>query len=66
MITNPAATFEAALAATSAAAILVNADMKIVYANPVAQGMLRHGDPIRAVNSGVEPGARPTTGPDRN
>jgi DNA-binding CsgD family transcriptional regulator len=54
MTTNAAATFEAALAAMASAAVLVNADMKIVYANPVAQRMLHDADPIRAQNGKLE------------
>lgn len=46
MTTNAAATFEAALSAISSGAILVDGDMRIVYANPVAQAMLAAGDPI--------------------
>jgi DNA-binding CsgD family transcriptional regulator len=51
MTTNTAATFEAALSAMGNGAVLVEADMKIVYANPVAQRMLNDGDAIRS-NSG--------------
>jgi DNA-binding CsgD family transcriptional regulator len=54
MTTNAAATFEAALAAMSAAAVLVDADMKVVYANPVAQRMLRDKDPIRTSDGKLE------------
>ena len=54
MTTNAAATFEAALAAMGSGAVLVNADMKIVYANPVAQRMLADGDPIRATAGKLE------------
>lgn len=54
MTTNAAATFEAALSAMSSGAVLVNADMKIVYANPVAQEMLRRGDPIRINDDKLE------------
>jgi DNA-binding CsgD family transcriptional regulator len=38
----------------ASAAVLVNADMKIVYANPVAQRMLHDADPIRAQNGKLE------------
>ena len=54
MTTNAAATFEAALAAMASGAVLVNADMKIVYANPIAQRMLQAGDPIRTAAGRLE------------
>jgi DNA-binding CsgD family transcriptional regulator len=43
-----AATFEAALDATVAGAVLVRGDMGIVHANAVADSMLQSGDPIRS------------------
>lgn len=46
--TTRAATFEAALDAAGAGAVLVRGDMGIVHANAAADTMLRGGDPIRS------------------
>ncbi len=54
MTTNAAATFEGALALMSGGAILVDAEMSIVYANPAAQAMLGQGDPIRIAAGRIE------------
>lgn len=54
MTTNAAATFEAALSAMSAGAVLVDATMKIVYANPVARRMLEASDAIRMAEGRME------------
>lgn len=51
MAVGAAATFEATLASTSSAAMLVEADMTIVYANPAAERMLESGDAVR-INHG--------------
>jgi DNA-binding CsgD family transcriptional regulator/PAS domain-containing protein len=48
-----ALTFRSALEATSAAAVLVDADMRILHANAAAAGMLAAGDPVRAVGGRV-------------
>jgi DNA-binding CsgD family transcriptional regulator len=45
-----AATFEAALDAAEAGAVIVRGDMEIVHANAAADNMLRRGDPIRSAN----------------
>ncbi len=45
-----AATFEAALDATRAGAILVGDDMRIIHANSAAEEMLGRGDPIHVSN----------------
>ncbi|HWB43890.1 MAG TPA: helix-turn-helix transcriptional regulator [Hyphomicrobiaceae bacterium] len=49
-----AATFEAALEAAGAGAVLVRGDMSIVHANGLAEAMLRDGDPIRSVAGRLE------------
>jgi DNA-binding CsgD family transcriptional regulator len=54
MTTNAAATFEAALVATAGGAILVEEDMRIVYANPVARAMLDAADAIRSSGGRLE------------
>ena len=52
--TGTASTFEAVLAASASAAILVDADMTIVYANEAAQQMLRYADPVRSTEGKLE------------
>ena len=54
LTTGMAATFEAALSAMSSAAVLVEQDMKIVYANPVARRMLNDSDAIRSADGQLE------------
>lgn len=54
MSTNAAATFEAALSAMPSGAILVEADMRIVYANPVARNMLDTRDAIQRTDGRLE------------
>ncbi|HEX4297996.1 MAG TPA: helix-turn-helix transcriptional regulator, partial [Devosia sp.] len=54
LTTNAAATFEAALSAMASAAVLVDADMKLVYANPAARRMLDGGDAIRSNGGRLE------------
>ena len=54
LTTGTAATFEAALSAMSSAAVLVNTDMKIVYANAVARRMLDDADAIRSAGGYLE------------
>jgi DNA-binding CsgD family transcriptional regulator len=49
-----AATFEAALDAAQAGAILVRGDMRIVHANAAADTMLRGGDPIRSADGRLQ------------
>jgi DNA-binding CsgD family transcriptional regulator/PAS domain-containing protein len=49
-----AATFEAALDATQAGAVLVRGDMQIVHANAAADTMLRGGDPIRSADGRLQ------------
>ncbi len=54
MSANATATFEAALAAMSSGAVLVEADMTIVYSNPTARQMLAEGDAIQSVDGRLE------------
>ena len=54
LTTGTAATFEAALSAMSSAAVLVDQDMKIVYANAVARRMLNDSDAIRSAGGQLE------------
>ncbi len=51
---NEASTFEAALAAMSAGAVIVDADMAILHANTAANEMLRVADPIRSLGGRLE------------
>lgn len=53
--TQRAATFEAALDAASAGAVLVRSDMGIVHANAAGDAMLDSGDAIRATGGRLQP-----------
>ncbi len=73
--TGRADTFEAALSAMSSAAVIVDADMRVLHANALGHRMLDDGDPIRSsagkldlpgelVPGQLEAAVRATTGPE--